>query len=193
MSYASDSAAATTETDAPVLVAAPEMPPDASVSTDASPRRRVLVRCFSDFPFSFLILCCLPGRAHWRSFCLLAPQLCQSPGPSLCRPVGGGAPSFLSSPPQPLASIPVLAGDEELWYCILKGKFVGVTQNHPLAVNAVLGVSNNSNAQLQDPGVGTCSLQQRPRWYYRGGATVLSISISICINSSIVSITPAAK
>jgi hypothetical protein len=57
---------------------------------------------------------------------------------------GRRAPSSLSSPPQPLASIPVPAGDEELWYCILKGKFVGVTQNHPLAVDAVLGVSNNS-------------------------------------------------
>jgi hypothetical protein len=51
---------------------------------------------------------------------------------------------FSVVPPQPLASILVPAGDEELWYCILKGKFVGVTQNHPLAIDAVLGVSNNS-------------------------------------------------
>lgn len=45
-------------------------------------------------------------------------------------------------PPRALAAI--AEDNEELWYSILKGKFVGVTQNHPLALTAVVGVSNNS-------------------------------------------------
>jgi hypothetical protein len=45
-------------------------------------------------------------------------------------------------PPHALAAI--AEDNEELWYGILKGKFVGVMQNHPLALTAVVGVSNNS-------------------------------------------------
>jgi hypothetical protein len=45
-------------------------------------------------------------------------------------------------PPHALAAI--ADDNEELWYGILKGKFVGVTQNHSLALSAVVGVSNNS-------------------------------------------------
>ncbi|KAJ7348645.1 hypothetical protein DFH08DRAFT_960026 [Mycena albidolilacea] len=137
MSYASDSAAATTETDAPVLVAAPEMPPDASVSTDAS------TASAGSLPFRFLssaasLVGLTGGPSASSPPSYVNPLVPRSVGPWEAGSV------FSVVPPQPLASIPVPAGDEELWYCILKGKFVGVTQNHPLAVDAVLGVSNNS-------------------------------------------------
>jgi hypothetical protein len=47
-------------------------------------------------------------------------------------------------PPRALAAIPDDNDNEEPWYGILKGKFVSITQNHPLALTAVVGVSNNS-------------------------------------------------
>ncbi|KAJ6452136.1 hypothetical protein C8R47DRAFT_1329545 [Mycena vitilis] len=45
-------------------------------------------------------------------------------------------------PPEHLAAVPVT--NDEIWYCILVGKFVGVTQNNLLALKAVQGISNNS-------------------------------------------------
>ncbi|KAJ7796344.1 hypothetical protein B0H14DRAFT_3494899 [Mycena olivaceomarginata] len=118
MSSASNAAASSTENDAPVLVAAPEMAPDVSASTDMS------TTSTGSLPFRFLSSAAsLVGLTGGAS--------ASSPPPSYVNPL-------------PLASIPVPAGDEELWYCILKGKFVGVTQNHPLAIDTVLGVSNNS-------------------------------------------------
>ncbi|KAJ7631458.1 hypothetical protein DFH06DRAFT_1337865 [Mycena polygramma] len=44
-------------------------------------------------------------------------------------------------PPQPLGPAP--HDDGELWYGIQKGKFVGVTQDHSLALTAVTSISNN--------------------------------------------------
>ncbi|KAJ7704634.1 hypothetical protein B0H14DRAFT_2647593 [Mycena olivaceomarginata] len=51
---------------------------------------------------------------------------------------------FSIVPPQALTAIPVADGNEEVWYGIVRGKYVGVTQSQALALNAVLGVSNNS-------------------------------------------------
>jgi hypothetical protein len=45
-------------------------------------------------------------------------------------------------PPHPLA--PLSYDDGEPWYGILKGKYVGVTQNHALALDGIIGVSRNS-------------------------------------------------
>ncbi|KAJ7458850.1 hypothetical protein FB451DRAFT_1182430 [Mycena latifolia] len=49
---------------------------------------------------------------------------------------------FSVVPPQDLAAIP--DGGEELWYGILRSKFVGVIKSHALALDAVVGISNNS-------------------------------------------------
>ncbi|KAK7000619.1 hypothetical protein R3P38DRAFT_3369300 [Favolaschia claudopus] len=53
---------------------------------------------------------------------------------------------YLVVPPQHLTAIPeqqLSVSEEEppLWYCITKGKYVGVTLNHPLALAAIVGVS----------------------------------------------------
>ncbi|KAJ7456322.1 hypothetical protein B0H11DRAFT_2244241 [Mycena galericulata] len=45
-------------------------------------------------------------------------------------------------PPQDLGSITV--ANEELWYAVIRGRVVGVTQNQQAALDAVLGVSHNS-------------------------------------------------
>ncbi|KAJ6567622.1 hypothetical protein DFH09DRAFT_1314139 [Mycena vulgaris] len=57
-------------------------------------------------------------------------------------------------PTQLLTSIPV--HDEELWYTILRGKYVGITQNHALALDTVVGILNNSmkSYKTQDLAVG---------------------------------------
>ncbi|KAJ7795427.1 hypothetical protein B0H14DRAFT_3495967 [Mycena olivaceomarginata] len=138
MSSASNTAASSTETDAPVLVAAPEMAPDMSASTDMS------TTSTGSLPFRFLSSAAsLVGLTGGASASSPPPSYVN---PLVARSVGPWKAGSIFSvvPPQPLASIPVPAGDEELWYCILKGKFVGVTQNHPLAIDTVLGMLNNS-------------------------------------------------
>ncbi|KAJ7830021.1 hypothetical protein B0H14DRAFT_3465214 [Mycena olivaceomarginata] len=79
---------------------------------------------------------------------------------------GGAAPAPPTPPAAPLPAVPQSTGpweagvvysvvppralaaiaddNEELWYGILKGKFISVTQTHSLALSAVVGVSNNS-------------------------------------------------
>ncbi|KAJ7484893.1 hypothetical protein B0H11DRAFT_2231558 [Mycena galericulata] len=51
---------------------------------------------------------------------------------------------FSVVPPQALAPVPVPASNKELWYCIIRGRVVGITQSQQMALDAVLGVSHNS-------------------------------------------------
>ncbi|KAJ6448364.1 hypothetical protein C8R45DRAFT_948048 [Mycena sanguinolenta] len=53
---------------------------------------------------------------------------------------------FVVIPPQHLQAIPeAIANDDDppLWYCITRGKYVGVTLSNPLALGAVVGVSGS--------------------------------------------------
>ncbi|KAJ7801667.1 hypothetical protein B0H14DRAFT_3782630 [Mycena olivaceomarginata] len=54
---------------------------------------------------------------------------------------------FIVVPPEHLMPIPEAPVDSEddfpLWYCITKGKYIGITLSNPLALAAVVGVSGS--------------------------------------------------
>ncbi|KAJ7115516.1 hypothetical protein C8R43DRAFT_1138141 [Mycena crocata] len=74
-----------------------------------------------------------------------APTACSSrPTPAPPHATGPWTVGVVYSVVPPSHILPVSHDNGELWYGILKGKYVGVTQNHPLALQAVVGISHNS-------------------------------------------------
>ncbi|KAJ7479911.1 hypothetical protein FB451DRAFT_1395474 [Mycena latifolia] len=74
-----------------------------------------------------------------------APMLPAPPAPSVVlQSTGPWVAGTLYSvvPPQDLVTIP--GHDDELWYTILRGKYIGVVQDHTLALDAMVGISNNA-------------------------------------------------
>jgi hypothetical protein len=95
---------------------------------------------------------------------ILYPAPAPAPAPTMTAPTAatvGAAPIAAAAPPAPPAidtitvdlystvptenlDVSTATDTGELWYAVLKGKRVGVTNNHALALSAVVGVSNNS-------------------------------------------------
>ncbi|KAJ7430148.1 hypothetical protein B0H11DRAFT_2247750 [Mycena galericulata] len=94
-----------------------------------------------------------------------APSSVATPAPAPV-PASPAPPVLTSAPPTPAPTVPVNAlttwtagylynqvptahlasvfDNGEGWYAVIKGRTVGITQDHPLALNAVVGVSNNA-------------------------------------------------
>ncbi|KAJ7176157.1 hypothetical protein C8R43DRAFT_1118684 [Mycena crocata] len=60
------------------------------------------------------------------------------PRPPLCP-----TPTSLKLPSASRATV-LVPGDDGLWYCITKGRYVGITPSNPLALHAVTGVTGNA-------------------------------------------------
>ncbi|KAK7008538.1 hypothetical protein R3P38DRAFT_3210865 [Favolaschia claudopus] len=71
-------------------------------------------------------------------------------------------------PAQPLGAVPEeWSFTTRVWYCITKGKYVGVTRNNSLALGAVVGVSGGTMRSFKTQALALQSFNEALRFKYR--------------------------